>query len=412
MADNLVLMEGSGTLLAADDVDGVHVLRIKVQSGEDGAASDVSSANPLPVAVHRTGLSVFRAVGLGASAQVAKDGPGRVYGWHLANTGTSGVFVKLYDAAEVPEVGVDTPTATLFVPSGSAISSEQPNGIVFANGISVAATTGAAVNNTGAPTAGSVIVDLFHADIDVTDAEAGGSSGSGSGGVAAATPNTVALRDSTGRLSGSGYDAALGRVVQVGAPVASTDATTKAYVDTAAAALTPQTRALRTVPPLAIDGDVVADLSTGRTLTISAATTSAAGSMSAADKARLDGLKVPIGASVPTSTAAQLTVVYVNDTAAAVTVSGIGFMPTDSISADDSNAWKIQLTLSSAPGTALLEWDTKASEEGALSAGTRVTLAGGTSVSVPAGQALILRLVVAVGSPGTLGGRVQGYIPI
>jgi hypothetical protein len=34
-----------------------------------------------------------------------KSSPGQVFGWHLSNTGASGVFVKLYDTAEAPVIG-------------------------------------------------------------------------------------------------------------------------------------------------------------------------------------------------------------------------------------------------------------------------------------------------------------------
>lgn len=48
MVDNVSITEGSGTQIAADDVGGVKYQRIKVSTGEDGVANDVSSANPLP----------------------------------------------------------------------------------------------------------------------------------------------------------------------------------------------------------------------------------------------------------------------------------------------------------------------------------------------------------------------------
>ncbi|APR86763.1 hypothetical protein A7982_12112 [Minicystis rosea] len=232
MADNFALMQGSGTRIASDDVDGIHVLRVKVQTGADGTASDVSIGNPLPVEVRAAGLSVFRVVGLGASAQVARDTPGRVFGWHLANNSSSGAFVKLYDTLETPVVGTDVPTMTLYVPAGGAISAEHPNGLVFATGIHAAATTGASAGNTGAPTAGAVIVNLFHADVDVSEADSSGGYGTSVAGVVAPSPNTIAKRDSAGRLYAAGYDAGGERISNVAAPVQASDAATKAYVDT------------------------------------------------------------------------------------------------------------------------------------------------------------------------------------
>jgi hypothetical protein len=51
MPDNYVLPHGAGTLLAADDVLGTLVPRVKIQTGEDGEAEDVSTAHPLPVSI-------------------------------------------------------------------------------------------------------------------------------------------------------------------------------------------------------------------------------------------------------------------------------------------------------------------------------------------------------------------------
>ena len=49
MADNIAVTAGSGNTIAADDVGGVLYQRVKVAHGADGAATDVSSASPLPI---------------------------------------------------------------------------------------------------------------------------------------------------------------------------------------------------------------------------------------------------------------------------------------------------------------------------------------------------------------------------
>lgn len=49
MADNLEVSQGTGTTVAADDVGGVLYQRVKIGVGADGTATDVSTANPLPV---------------------------------------------------------------------------------------------------------------------------------------------------------------------------------------------------------------------------------------------------------------------------------------------------------------------------------------------------------------------------
>ena len=49
MADNVGYTPGSGATVAADEIGGVLYQRAKVVVGEDGVATDVSEANPMPV---------------------------------------------------------------------------------------------------------------------------------------------------------------------------------------------------------------------------------------------------------------------------------------------------------------------------------------------------------------------------
>lgn len=58
MADNTEITKGSGTKVATDEISGVHVQRVKVQTGADGTAVDVSEAAPMPVSDAGGTLSV------------------------------------------------------------------------------------------------------------------------------------------------------------------------------------------------------------------------------------------------------------------------------------------------------------------------------------------------------------------
>jgi hypothetical protein len=55
MADNVDISPGSGASIATDDVDGVHYQRVKLDAGEDGVSTPVSSAAPLPVSLVESG---------------------------------------------------------------------------------------------------------------------------------------------------------------------------------------------------------------------------------------------------------------------------------------------------------------------------------------------------------------------
>lgn len=192
MSDNIPLPQGMGTLLAAQDVNGVHVLRAKVQIG-GFTAEDVSSDNPLPVTgslavsslpgvtmsdslppgsntigavslvpTATGGLDLSRTLGLGTTGVNIKSGAGQVFGWQISCTGPTSVYVKLYDLASAPTVGTHTPVMTIWVPGGSSIGSHHAHGISFSNGIGIGATTGIADADTGAPTANSVIANILY----------------------------------------------------------------------------------------------------------------------------------------------------------------------------------------------------------------------------------------------------------
>lgn len=60
MADNVGYTPGSGATVAADDIGGVLHQRIKIGVGEDGSATDVSEAHPMPVADTNSGNLLLR----------------------------------------------------------------------------------------------------------------------------------------------------------------------------------------------------------------------------------------------------------------------------------------------------------------------------------------------------------------
>ena len=49
MADNIGYTPGSGATIAADDIGGILHQRVKIGVGADGAATDISTANPMPI---------------------------------------------------------------------------------------------------------------------------------------------------------------------------------------------------------------------------------------------------------------------------------------------------------------------------------------------------------------------------
>lgn len=95
--------------------------------------------------------------------------PTILYGWFLSNVANTPRFVKFYNKATPPITGTDVPKLTLLIPAqgtanlGAAANLLSAQGISFQLGLGVAVTAGAADNDTTAPTASDVIVNLLYA---------------------------------------------------------------------------------------------------------------------------------------------------------------------------------------------------------------------------------------------------------
>jgi hypothetical protein len=108
------------------------------------------------------GLDSFLSIDVDESEEAVKASPGKLYGWYLYNLSAGVRYVKIYDglAADVV-VGTTTPKLVLPLPAGGGANQILPLGIDFETGITVAATTGIAHNDTGAPGANEVVVNLL-----------------------------------------------------------------------------------------------------------------------------------------------------------------------------------------------------------------------------------------------------------
>ena len=104
--------------------------------------------------------SIFKSLDLDESEEEVKNSPGAVFFVHAVNTNAAARYLKLYDATDAnTTVGTTVPVATFRLPvSGTPFTFETQRGLNFANGITAAATTGIADNDTGAPGANEVIV--------------------------------------------------------------------------------------------------------------------------------------------------------------------------------------------------------------------------------------------------------------
>jgi hypothetical protein len=206
MADNVAVTPGSGATFAADDISNVLYPRVKIAIGPDGSATDwpvnsgnvgatiprvtlatddlaiasvvtaiQNAASPTvnPTPTTSGGLDVFRSLDIDESVdanQQVKGSAGQLYKLRITNNSTSVRYLKLYNLAHASvTVGTSTVMDTIVLPP--AASAGTPTvlteafggmGLAFSTALTLAATTGLADNDTGAPGANDVVVTAYY----------------------------------------------------------------------------------------------------------------------------------------------------------------------------------------------------------------------------------------------------------
>jgi len=131
-------------------------------------ASGNLKVNMAVVDATATAASIFRSIDLDESEEEVKATAGTVYGMWVTNTATATRFIKFYNAtAASVTVGTTAAVLTIGIPGNSSddvsgVFNVGGPGIAFGTAITVAATTGAADNDVGAPAANDVIVNIFY----------------------------------------------------------------------------------------------------------------------------------------------------------------------------------------------------------------------------------------------------------
>jgi hypothetical protein len=120
---------------------------------------------------HTTGgLSIFRSLDLDETEEAVKATAGCLYKLRITNRATTARYVKIYnDTVGTVIVGTTTPVDTIVVPGCTnadvatvITESFGGMGLAFSTAITVAATTGFADNDTGAPAANDVIITAYY----------------------------------------------------------------------------------------------------------------------------------------------------------------------------------------------------------------------------------------------------------
>jgi hypothetical protein len=113
------------------------------------------------------GLAIFRSLDLDESEEEVKATPGSIFGMWITNTATATRWIKFYNAtAATTTVGTTTPAITFGIPGNTSDNVagllNSSVGVSFSTAISVAATTAAADNDTGAPGANEIVINVFY----------------------------------------------------------------------------------------------------------------------------------------------------------------------------------------------------------------------------------------------------------
>lgn len=172
-ASGALYVTGSGGSITVDGSVG-----LTANSGVDIGDVDVTSISAGTNLIGDVGLSgartsggttLYKNIDVDESEDQVKATAGQVYWINAINLRTSPLYLKLYNAtAASVVVGTTVPDLTFAVPSagsanGAGFVLTVPNGIAFSTAITVAATTGVADADSGAPSANELILNMGYA---------------------------------------------------------------------------------------------------------------------------------------------------------------------------------------------------------------------------------------------------------
>lgn len=146
--------------------------KLAANSGVDIGDVDVTSISAgtnnigrvtLEPSASAAGTTIHRSIDLDESEEEVKATAGKIYGYFVYNLATTTRYIKFYNAtAANVTVGTTTPILTLPIGPSQGANVAFPNGVSFSTALCAAATTGVADNDTGAPGANEVVVNIFY----------------------------------------------------------------------------------------------------------------------------------------------------------------------------------------------------------------------------------------------------------
>lgn len=128
MADGIVVTTTGGTVtVAADEIGATQVQRVKVQSGVDGTATDVSSSNPMPVSAVQSGTWSTSAVQSGTWNSRLQDGSGNALTSSVRGAASDHQALDVAQASSLTFITVSAGSGTRYFGATTAASSYAVN---------------------------------------------------------------------------------------------------------------------------------------------------------------------------------------------------------------------------------------------------------------------------------------------
>lgn len=150
MADNLTTQSGTlasiatGTIVATDDVSGVHFQKVKIDIGGDGVSAILNTSNPLPVALNAS-TNTQEVVGDAAHDAAIAGNPVRIGGRALSADYTA---VATGDAADlITSLLGKLVTLAYALPGATWNYAAASGGITNMTGVTAKAAAGAGIRN-------------------------------------------------------------------------------------------------------------------------------------------------------------------------------------------------------------------------------------------------------------------------
>lgn len=178
-ADNTQTLVTASAGLPCELLTGSNAIgKLAANSGVDIGDVDVTSISAgsnligdVGISGARTsgGTTLYKNIDVDESEDEIKGAAGQVYWVHAMNLSAAVLYLKFYNAtAANVTVGTTVPDLTFPIPTqgdtnGAGFALPVANGIAFGTALTIAATTGIADNDSGAPGANTVVVNLGYA---------------------------------------------------------------------------------------------------------------------------------------------------------------------------------------------------------------------------------------------------------